>query len=210
VPVALLPSQRPDEWRAATSHPFLDGIRDGSLPAADLDRWLVQDALFVADLLRFQARLLARAPRPAQAALVTGLVGLVEELTWFEEQAAGRGIDLAAAPAAATERYAALLERLDAAPPSSALAALWVLERVYLDAWTSAAPGAGPYAAFVEHWTTPAFTAYVASLEQAADTLLADPLLAEGEQELDPLLGEVLAAEAAFWGTSRGDGPPPR
>jgi thiaminase/transcriptional activator TenA len=207
VPVALLPSQRPDEWRAATSSPFLDGIRDGSLLAADLDRWLVQDALFVADLLRFQARLLARAPRPAQAVLATGLVALVEELAWFEERAAERAIDLAAAPAAATERYAALLERLDAAPASSGLAALWVLERVYLDAWTSVAPGAGPYAGYVEHWTTPAFTDYVARLERAADLVLADPLLADGEDELDGLLGEVLAAEAAFWGTAHGDDP---
>ena len=56
--------------------PFLDGVRDGTLPPAAFDRWLAQDALFVADLLRFQARLLARAPRPAQAVLAAGAVAL--------------------------------------------------------------------------------------------------------------------------------------
>src|SRR3712207_927117 len=69
VPVADLPSRSPDAWRAATRHPFLDAVRDGTIPVAAFDTWLVQDARFVADLLRFQARLLARAPRPAQAVL---------------------------------------------------------------------------------------------------------------------------------------------
>ncbi len=87
-----------DAWTAATRAPFLDGVRDGSLPANVLDAWLAQDALFVADLLRFQARLLARAPRPAQAVLAGGLVALVEELTWFEELAARRGLSLRVAP----------------------------------------------------------------------------------------------------------------
>jgi thiaminase/transcriptional activator TenA len=70
-----------------------------------------------------------------------------------------------------------------------------VLERVYLEAWSSAAPGAGQYRAFVEHWTTPGFAGYVADLERAADALLAgDP-----EPGLDDLVADVLAAETAFW-----------
>jgi len=35
----------------------------GMLPAAAFDTWLAQDRRFVGDLLWFQARLLARAPR---------------------------------------------------------------------------------------------------------------------------------------------------
>ncbi|MDK3255060.1 hypothetical protein [Blastococcus capsensis] len=56
-------------WSGATAHPFLHAVRDGTVPEPAFDTWLVQDARFVADLLRFQARLLARAPRPAQAVL---------------------------------------------------------------------------------------------------------------------------------------------
>ena len=80
-------------WTAATRHPFLDGVRDGSLPVHALDTWLAQDALFVADLLVFQARLLARAPRSDQAVLAGGTVALVEELDWFERLAADLVID---------------------------------------------------------------------------------------------------------------------
>lgn len=176
-------------WHRATHHPFLDGVRHGTLPDGAFDAWLAQDALFVADLLRFQARLLARAPRPAQAVLAGGAVSLVDELSWFEGLAAGRGLDLGAAPLPATLAYADLLRRLDAAPYPVAVTALWVLERVYLLAWQYAAPGAGPYTAYVEHWTAPGFAAYVAALG-----ILADAAGAPGDA-----VAEVLALETAYW-----------
>jgi thiaminase/transcriptional activator TenA len=122
-------------WTAATRHAFLDGVRDGTLPVAALDTWLAQDAVFVGDLLAFQARLLARAPRSDQAVLAGGAVALVEELEWFERLAAARGLDLAAAPLPATLAYRDLLQRLDAAPYADALGCLEVVERVYLEAW---------------------------------------------------------------------------
>lgn len=195
--VRALPERHPGLWQAATRSPFLDGVRDGTLPVAAFDTWLAQDARFVADLLVFQARLLARAPREAQAVLAGGAVALVEELDWFDRLATGRGLDLTAAPRPATRAYAALLRRLDAAPYADAVAGLWLVERVYLDAWTSALPGAGGYAELVEHWTTPAFAAYVAALEQ----------LAEQAGELDEaVLVEVLRQEAAFWAMALEDG----
>ncbi|MEX5719848.1 TenA family transcriptional regulator [Geodermatophilus maliterrae] len=187
MPVAELLTRHADAWRRATAHPFLDAVRDGTLPAGAFDTWLVQDAHFVADLLRFQARLLARAPRSASAVLAGGCVALVEELAWFTEQAAARGLDLAAARLPATVAYAAVLERLDAADPATALTALWTIERTYLDAWSSARPGAPGYREFVEHWTVPAFAAYVADLEAVT-----------GDAD-DAVFLEVVAAETAFW-----------
>ena len=185
-----LTEHRTDLWDGAVSAPFLDGVREGSLPPAAFDRWLAQDALFVADLLRFQARLLARAPRPARSVLAAGATALVEELAWFEEQAAVRGLDLAAAPLPVTRDYAALLDRLDEAPFPTALTGLWVLERVYLLAWGSAAGAPEPYAAFVEHWTSPGFAAYVDALGA-----LAGP----DDEQRRRCVEEVLELEAAFW-----------
>ena len=190
MPVTDLLSEHADDWARATRHPFLTAVRDGTLPDGAFDTWLVQDALFVADLLRFQARLLARAPRPAQAVLAGGLVSLVAELDWFEEQAAARGLELRAAPLPATSSYAALLQRLDAADVGTALTALWTIERTYLDAWSYAAPGSPALREFVEHWTVPAFAGYVADLAAAADGL--------GEPD-DAVFREVVAAEIAFW-----------
>jgi hypothetical protein len=67
--VAILRGVLDRLWTAATRHPFLDAVREGTITDSAFDRWLGQDALFVGDLLTFQARLLARAPRPAQAVL---------------------------------------------------------------------------------------------------------------------------------------------
>ena len=189
-PLRSVPERHPQAWAAATRSRFLDGVRDGSLPVRAFDTWLAQDALFVAHLLAFQARLLARAPRPAQRVLAGGAVALVDELDWFDRLATERGLDLTAEPRPATRAYAALLERLDAAPYVDALACLWVVERVYLDAWTSVLPGAAGYAELVEHWTTPAFGAYVTALEELAD---------QAGRPDEVLLVEVLQSEAAFW-----------
>ena len=176
-----------DAWAAATRHPFLAGVRDGTVPPADFARWLAQDHHFVADLLTFQARLLARAPRHAQAVLAGGAVALVDELAWFEE----KGADLTAAPGPATLAYRELLARLDAAPVGDALVGLWAVERVYLDAWTFAAPGAAVYRDYVEHWTTPDFATYVAELARAASQAEAS--------DADAVVAAVAAAETAFW-----------
>ncbi|WP_409332959.1 TenA family transcriptional regulator [Trujillonella humicola] len=203
MPVTDLLGAHPEAWERATRHPFLLGVRDGGLPAGAFDTWLAQDAHFVADLLRFQARLLARAPRPAQAVLAAGAVALVEELAWFEGLAAGRGLDLDAPRLPATASYARLLDRLDAADVPAAVTALWAVERVYLDAWTVASPGAAEYAEYVAHWTTPGFAAYVDGLAAAADGLAAAAVGLGGRQ--DDVVLAVLDAEVAFWDMALGE-----
>ena len=191
------PTSQTSLWTAATRSPFLDGVRDGSLPVEALATWLAQDALFIADLLPFQARLLARAPRSEQAVLAGGAVALVEELDWFERLAADRGLDLAAAPLPATLAYRDLLSRLAAAPYADALGCLHVVERVYLEAWRSALPGAPAYAPLVEHWTTPGFAAYVDGLAAAS---------ARAGAPDEGLVAQVLRQEAAFWAMALVDG----
>jgi formylaminopyrimidine deformylase / aminopyrimidine aminohydrolase len=175
-------------WTAATRHPFLDAVREGTITDTAFDRWLVQDALFVGDLLTFQARLLARAPRPAQAVLAGGCVALVAELDWFGRQATHRGIDLGQPPLAATLAYRELLIRLDAMPYDAAITALWALERVYLLAWTSAVSTTSPFGEFVDHWTEQGFASYVDALGD-----LAIPA------NHSDLIGDVLSQEVAFW-----------
>ncbi len=177
-----------DLWTAATRHPFLDAVRDGTITDEAFDRWLSQDALFVADLLTFQARLLARAPRAAQGTLVGGCAALVAELDWFAEQAALRGLDLDVPALPTTLRYRNLLQRLDESPYPAAVTALWVIERVYLLGWTSAKSPDSPFAEFIEHWTVPDFTAYVEALGELA-----------AADEHRNLVDEVLRLEVDFW-----------
>ena len=59
-----LVSRHEAAWRAATVHPFLAGVRDGSVPENCFDRWLAQDYLFAQALMRAQCRIVAAAPSP--------------------------------------------------------------------------------------------------------------------------------------------------
>lgn len=190
------------EWRGAVRHPFLDGVRDGSLSVAALDRWLVQDAQYVAALLRFQCTLLARAPRADQLVLAQGVLALAEELRWFDGLASQRSLALDASPLPACRAYADALQQLasDTAqtPYVALITALWTIERAYLDAWCSARPGAPTYRALVEHWTSESFAGYVDGLAVAADRALATATAPE-EAAAVAAFRRIGALERDFW-----------
>lgn len=194
---ALL-DRHPAEWSGATRHPFLDAVGDGTFPAGAFESWLVQDYLFVSDLLVFQARLLARTPRTVQAVVAGGLVALEAELGWFETKAKERGLDLGAPRHPTTAAYRELMTDLDREPYPAAVTALWAIEQAYLDAWRGAAPGHPDYREFVEHWTTDEFAGYVAGLEAAADAALEGC----GEEDLrraGTAFLDVARLEKGFW-----------
>lgn len=190
--------RNPKAWREAIQHPFLNGVREGNLPAGAFESWLVQDYLFVADLLVFQARLLARAPRPHQSVLAGGLTAVEAELGWFEEKAEERGLQLGAQRHPTTAAYRDFMNDLEDEPYPVAITALWALEHAYLEAWRGAAPGDPNYREFVEHWTTPEFTDYVAGLERAADSSLEAADEKERERTTAIFL-EVCRLEHDFW-----------
>jgi thiaminase/transcriptional activator TenA len=198
VPVASLINELPAQWVAATQHEFLEAVGvglDGSAEA--FARWMAQDVVFVRDLIAFQARLVARAPRAAQQVLADGVAGLLAELDWFDDQAAVHKVDLDAEPLRVTLDYRRLLDRLDGQPYPIAIVGLWTLERVYLDAWRHAGRlrGSGPFAPAIEHWTEPAFVDYVSRLEQAADAALTDAPM----HDVLHTVRQILELEYEFW-----------
>ncbi len=185
-------------WEAATRHPFLEGIRKGTLPQAAFERWLVQDYHFVRGLLRAQAFILACAPRADQRVLASGLVALVDELDWFELHAASRGLSLEVEVAPTCARYVDFLLGLRDQPYAVQIVVLWACERAYLDAWTNAAPGAPRYEEFVRRWTQPAFRTYVAELEDAARRALQEAPEAV-RRAADQAFRQVAELERDFW-----------
>lgn len=185
-------------WNDATEHPFLDGVREGTLPDGAFEEWLAQDYLFVLSGLVFQSRLVPRSPRADQNLIIGGLVALEDELGWFEEKANERNLSLDADRHPTNEAYGGLFANLETRPYPANITALWAVEKAYLDAWTRASPGAGEYREFVEHWTTPEFEKYVASLEEAADAALAGASEEEKEDAETAFL-EVARLERDFW-----------
>jgi thiaminase len=180
--------------------PPVSGRRARRQPASGGDRWLVQDAHYVEALLRFQCAVLARAPRADQLVLAQGLVALAEELRWFDALAAERSLDLQAPLLPACRAYIAELQRMaDAAetPYTALIAALWAIERAYLDAWRGARPGAPAYRGLVEHWSGEPFAEYVEGLAAAADrALTGDPEAADAARTA---FLQICALERNFW-----------
>jgi thiaminase/transcriptional activator TenA len=131
-----------EPWHAATHHPFLDGVRDGTLDRAAFSRWLVQDFHFALALTRAEVRYLANAPREDLELLVQGVQAMVAELAWFERKATERGLDLAAPLHPTTRAYVDYLQETTYEPYAVQLTALWALECAYLEAWRTALPGA--------------------------------------------------------------------
>lgn len=195
---ALL-AAHPSAWQGATRHPFLDGVRDGSLPMAAFNNWLVQDYHYVHALLRWQSGVLARAPRADQLVVAQGLVGLAAELDWFEALAVERGLNLVEPLLAANEAYGQMLARLAQEPYAAEIVALWAVEQAYHDAWRSARPGAASYRALIRHWTTRSFAAYVSGLAAAADRALAGATPEEALKAAEAFTAVALH-ERAFWG----------
>ncbi|HLL38644.1 MAG TPA: TenA family transcriptional regulator [Rubrobacteraceae bacterium] len=197
--VARLIKDYPDEWRAATRHLFLDGVREGSLPKGTFETWLAPDYLFVRDLLVCQSRLLARLPRLAQPAVVSGLAALVDELGWFEEHAGSIELALDAPRHPSTDAYWEFMAGLEEMGYPARIVALWAMERAYLEAWRSAAPGQPDCRPFVEHWTVPEFAGYVAALEAAADAVLGGAASGSEREEAGRAFLGVARLEREFW-----------
>ena len=143
---ALL-SRHTAAWQAATVHPFLAGVRDGSVPEDCFDRWLAQDYLFAQALVRAQARIAGAAPFADVGLLAGGVVAAVGELGWFEQMVARRGVALDAPMHPTTRAYCDFLLALTYCGYPAQITAIWALERTYLESWDGARPGSIPYTA---------------------------------------------------------------
>lgn len=178
-------------WRRGVTAHFLAAVGDGSLPEEAFHRWLVQDYLFVQGFTRFVALAISRTPRPAQNTLIAGLAALDAELAWFENHAKARSLDLGAAAHPTCRRYVDFLVASGYSEPFAVLLAImYGVEVAYTVAWVKL-EAKGPYAEFIDRWTSAEFQRYVNELLRLADTY---PDL--GQQ---PAFNEVMHHERDFW-----------
>jgi formylaminopyrimidine deformylase / aminopyrimidine aminohydrolase len=193
-----LVSRHTSAWQAATVHPFLAGVRDGSLPADSFDRWLAQDHLFAQTLVRAQSLIAATAPFTDIGLLAGGVVATVGELGWFEEMAARRGVVLDVPMHPATRAYCDFLLALTYCGYPAQITAIWAPERTYLESWQGARPGAQPYQEFVTRWTTDGFRSYVGDLQTSVGRQL-EACVGEQAREAEDAFFWVTHHERNFW-----------
>ncbi|MGH7912758.1 MAG: hypothetical protein ACREQM_17040 [Candidatus Dormibacteraceae bacterium] len=191
-------ADRQEVWARLCAHPFLGGVRDGSLDAAAFRRWLAQDRLFVEGSLPFLGALLAGAPAAVRPLLLDALEGYRAELRRFDE--AVTTLHVAQEPIAlVTHAYLQYLLATAHRSWALGLVCLAVLERAYLESWQRVLEGlaqASPWRPLVEQWTTEPFVAYVSALAGAVDEFAVPRAeRAELEEQVDL----TIAYELAFW-----------
>lgn len=187
-----------EPWQRATAHPFLDGVRDGSIDADQLNRWLAQDYAFVKDCARLVARITSVSPSRYLDFFLSTLTVIRDELRWFEHHAQQRLVNLKAAPMPALVAYQDFLGRLTLRPYTVQLVGFWALEAVYHVAWSGARPGANGTEPFVDRWSSREFATFVRTLQQMADDCLAAAPAFEQDEAADAAL-RVFHLEADFW-----------
>ncbi len=178
-------------WKEATRSPFLDALATGNLRAEAFRRWLSQDYLFTQGLASFQAMVIAKVPRACRKPLIAGLAALDSETDWFEAHATRLQLDLNILPHATCRGYTDFLisSAYTQAYPVL-LAILFGVEASYLAAWSALAV-AGPYAEFIERWSSEAFANYVAALRALAEQY--------SHEAAQSHFNTVLAHERDFW-----------
>jgi len=85
-------------YERATRHPFTVSIRDGTIDLSTFKRWLSQDYLFVREFIAFEASVLLKCCKQESSdmeIILGGVASLSDELSWFKNEAAKWGIDLA-------------------------------------------------------------------------------------------------------------------
>lgn len=198
------------QWRAATDHPFVDGIRTGSLPRPTFAFYLAQDYVFLVGYCRVFGLAAAKAPDLATMRFFAELLGATAgtEMDLHRELSAGWGVS------------AGQLEATAAAPTTQgyvdhllATAALGELDRIvasllpcqvgYAEIGKAlAAEGAdtddNPYAAWIRTYADPEFQRLAAATAALLDRL--------GQQappaRCDDLYATFLTScryEHAFW-----------
>ena len=98
-----------DDWTAYTRHPFVERLRDGSLPRAAFLDYLVQDYLFLFHFARAWALAAAKAETLAEMRIAARTVDALvnEEMRLHVEVCAAAGIDEAALSADLAARSSA-------------------------------------------------------------------------------------------------------
>ncbi|MEI4487227.1 TenA family protein [Frigidibacter sp. MR17.14] len=196
------------DWQAVAAHPFTLALAEGSLPAARMAAYLVEDYRFVEEFARLLAAAVALAPD--MAALVPGAQFLAvitgPENTYFLRSFAALGVPEAAhaaPPAPETETFLALMREARASGRAERmLAVLVVAEWSYLS-WASPhhpADAALPF--WLGEWITlhagPGFEAVVAHLRGRLDALW--PALSAADQAAaTDMFARAVRAERAFF-----------
>jgi thiaminase/transcriptional activator TenA len=126
----LLNSHR-ELWSLVVRNPFALGMREGSLPASSLDRWLVQSRLLGEGVFLLLTHSVQHAPSDHREFLIWCLKGINNTLLEFDRQIVKRGFDERPRPLPATRAFLDFTKSLAFEPYVCNALVIWAVFRAY-------------------------------------------------------------------------------
>ncbi|XP_047336519.1 probable bifunctional TENA-E protein [Impatiens glandulifera] len=203
-------------YAAATRHPFIQSIRDGSVDLSAFKRWLGQDYVFVRSFVPFVANLLVKACKESSddddmEVILGGLASLNDEISWFKNEALKWNVSLNEVVSyQANVRYCNFLERMIGPEVDFAVAmtVFWVIETVYQESFGYCLEEGSRTPEELKEacgrWGNAGFGEYCRRLREIANRLL-EKASANVVLEAEMTLLEVLEHEVQFWNMSQGE-----
>lgn len=203
-------------YDAATRHPLILSIRDGTIHINSFKTWLAQDYLFVREFVPFVASVLIKASKESDDSadmevILGGMASLGDEISWFKREANKWGIELSdVVPQQANINYSRLLESLMRSDVeyTVAMTAFWAIEAVYQESFAHCIGEGSKAPPELEEtcarWGNEGFGQYCQSLQKIANQRLqkaSDDELKKAEV----VFLSVLEHEVEFWNMSRGN-----
>ncbi|XAR49687.1 hypothetical protein NMG60_11032957 [Bertholletia excelsa] len=202
-------------YTAATRHPFIHRIRDGTVDPSSIKRWLGQDYGFVRVFVPFVANVLVKAWKESDdgsdmEVILGGMAYLNDELAWCKEEALKWEVSLSDTVRHSVNlRHCRFLESLmsQEIDYTVAITAFWAIEAVYHESFAhcleedSKTPD--ELKGTCERWGSDAFGQYCHSLREIVDRRL-EKAPADVVSKAEVILLHVLEHEVEFWNISRG------
>ncbi|AES91958.1 putative bifunctional TENA-E protein [Medicago truncatula] len=203
-------------YDAATRHPFILSIRDGTVQSHSFKTWLAQDYLFVRAFVPFVASVLIKACKESDDSddvevILGGMASLKDEILWFKREANKWGISFSdVVPQKANINYCRLLESLMSPDVdyTVTLTAFWAIEVVYQESFAHCIEEGSKTPPELketcERWGNEGFGQYCQSLQK----ILNQRLQKASDDELkkaEVMLLSIIEHEVHFWNMSRGN-----
>ncbi|KAF1816224.1 heme oxygenase-like protein [Eremomyces bilateralis CBS 781.70] len=200
-------------FQAGTETPFLSHAGCGTLAAAPLAQWMVQDGHYTRGYIQLIGAMIAKVRLPhvpnsqfhllyrTMDLLIVALNNIRREMTFFEITATKYSIHLADEPPNVVTRAYLDLFNSVSSPSASLLegmVVLWATEHCYRTAWLYAAkftttlstPSNESHIAalhqnLIPNWTSPAFSKFVDACRSLVDDLANSTNIPNGKEEMD-------------------------
>ncbi|ORY06439.1 heme oxygenase-like protein [Basidiobolus meristosporus CBS 931.73] len=175
------------QWQAATEHPFLNGVADGTITDRQFNAWLQQDYLYAIDFAKMLGNLLRVAPLGHLDVLFTSCTFMKDELTWFDRKLEERSMktpskgwgrklgsfdkEEVTKQVICAEYGRFMTDRVPTLPYYLQILSIWAIEASYNTAWSKILSRVEPkYQEFPERWGNKDFKKFVTELERTLES----------------------------------------